>query len=313
MKKKCLLFVALVAACIALVGLLAVSSSAATSVKYTCSVFDGKATITDVDTSISGNVTIPSTLGGYLVTSIGSEAFSGCTSLESIEIPSSVTSIGSDAFRNCTRLTSVTFGENSQLTSIGSDAFYNTGYYNNTSNWENGVLYIGKHLIKAQASLFGAYTVKEGTVSIGSEAFSGCTSLASIEIPSSVMRIGSGAFEGCTSLESITLPFLGASKDGTSATHFGYIFGAYSYSYNDDYVPASLQTVVITGGASINARAFYNCKNLTSITIPSSVTSIGSGVFSGCTSLASITIPDSVTSIGSGNSNCKSSGKPPTL
>ena len=158
MKKKCLLFVALVAACIALVGLLTVSSSAATSGKYTYTVSNGEATITDVDTPISGNVTIPSTLGGYPVTGIGYCAFEGCTSLRSITIPSSVTSIGWDTFSGCTSLTSVTFGENSQLTSIGSSAFYdcssltsitipssvtsigssafyNTGYYNNTSNW----------------------------------------------------------------------------------------------------------------------------------------------------------------------------------
>ena len=42
---------------------------------YTYSVSDGEATITDVDTSISGNVTIPSTLGGYTVARVGSEAF----------------------------------------------------------------------------------------------------------------------------------------------------------------------------------------------------------------------------------------------
>ena len=51
---------------------------------------------------------------------------------------------------------------------------------------------------------------------------------------------------------------------------------------------------------SINQYAFWNCKNLTSITIPSSVTSIGEYAFYGCKSLTSITIPSSVTSIGDG-------------
>ena len=62
-------------------------------------------------------ITIPSS-----VTSIGSRAFYGCTSLTSITIPSSVTSIGSSAFYKCTKLTSVTIPEG--VTSIGNSAFY---------------------------------------------------------------------------------------------------------------------------------------------------------------------------------------------
>jgi len=97
---------------------------------------------------------------------------------------------------------------------------------------------------------------------------------------------------------------------------FGYIFGTSSYTggvattqwyYGSStssttsstyYIPASLKSVTITGG-NILYCAFYNCNNLTNITLSDGVTSIGNNAFYGCKSLASITIPDSVTSIGS--------------
>ena len=176
-------------------------ASAATSGYYTYTVSNGKATITDCNTSISGNVTIPSTLGGYPVTSIGSYAFEDCSSLTSVTIPNSVTSIGVWAFGFCSKLTSITIGDG--VTSIGEYAFSETGYYNNSSNWENNVLYIGKHLIKAEISIFGSYTIKEGTLTIAYLAFSRCDNLTSITIPDSVTSIGNNAFYNCTSLENV--------------------------------------------------------------------------------------------------------------
>ena len=129
---------------------------------------------------------------------------------------------------------------------------------------------------------------------IDNNGFSSYTSMTSIIIPASVTRINSGAFTGCSGLTSITIPFVGMGLNGTSNTHFGYIFGASSASGQNSSIPASLKTVIITGGNSVRASAFSGCTGITSVTLPASVTSIGSGAFSGCTGLTSVTFQGTI-------------------
>ena len=267
------------------------------------------------------------------VTSIGSYAFYNCTSLTSITIPASITIIGDVAFYGCNNLADVyitdvmawlkiscsaytkrpnyygklhILGESGSeiteltipdsVTKIGNYVFSNCSALTSITIPDK-VTSIGDYAFSGCSSLTGI-TIPDKVTSIGHYAFSGCSIFTSITIPDSVTNIGNSAFSGCSSLTSMTIPFVGASKNGTSNDHFGYIFGT-SYSHaNASCVPASLKTVVITGGTSIGYEAFYGCSSLTSITIPDSVTSIGNSAFSGCNSLTSITIPDDVTSIG---------------
>ena len=265
---------------------------------FTYSVSNGKATITGCDTSISGDVVIPATIGGYPVTSIGSYAFEDCRSLKSVTFGenSQLTSIGYYAFRYCTSLESVYITDlaswcNIKFTDSYSSPLYNGAdlYINNALAEEitipEGITSINSYILRGCTSV-KSIKIPSGVTSIGELAFTGCTSLASIEIPDSVTSIGSSAFRGCSSLASIEIP--------SSVTSIG------EHAF---YNCTSLASVTFGENSqltSIGYYAFYYCTSLTSIEIPSAVTSIGTCAFENCTSLASVIFGENsqLTSIG---------------
>ena len=130
---------------------------------------------TETNTLLRGckNTSIPTS-----VTTIGSNAFRGCSSLTSISIPTSVTTIGSNAFRGCSSLTSISIPNS--VTTIGDAAFLD-------------------------CNSLSSITIPNSVTTIGNYAFSGCSSLTTITIPNSVTSIGSGAFWNCSNLSSAIL------------------------------------------------------------------------------------------------------------
>ena len=220
-------------------------------------------------TGSAKEVSIPSVHQGLPVTSIGNQAFFGCSRLTSVTIPDSVTSIGGDAFRNCTGLTSITIPDS--VTSIGNRVF--EGCTSLTSVIiPDSVTSIGWRAFYNCDSLTSV-TIGDSVTSIGSSAFEGCTSLKSITIPDGVTSIERRAFQGCTSLTSITIP--------DSVTSIG---DQAFWNCN------SLTSIIIPDSVtSIGWDAFRDCTGLTSITIPDSVTSIGRYAFQYCDSLTSVT------------------------
>ena len=216
-------------------------------------------TITGCDKKASGALTIPATIEGKPVNSIGNEALRNCGFLTSITIPDSVTSIGEAAFFMSSNLTSITIGDS--VTSIGDYTFsqcrslttieVSAGNVNFTD--VNGVLFNAEKTVlhTYPAGKTGDnYTMPDSVNSIGDDAFYGSQRLTSITIPDGVTSIGNNAFSAIHRLKSITIP------DGVT---------------------------------SIGQTAFMDCTRLTSITIGDSVTSIGDHAFDGCRSLTAVT------------------------
>ena len=230
-------------------------------------VFKDEVTIIGCDKKASGALTIPATIKGKPVTSIGKEAFLG-SNLTSITIPDSVTSIGEGAFSMCSALTSISIPDS--VTSIGGGAFLGC------------------------KSLTGII-IPDGVTSIGDGAFSWCPSLTTIEVGEGNVNFTevNGVLFNAEKTVLLTYP---ASKTGANYTiPDGVTSIGISAFTNSQF----LRSITIPDSVtSIGVRAF-NRSSLTSITIPDSVTSIGVQTFDGCYRLTSITIPDSVTSIGS--------------
>ena len=253
------------------------------------------------------SITIPNS-----VTSIGNFAFSGCKDLTSITIPNSVTYIGEGAFKECS-LSSIDVEANNQNYASFDGVLYKKDITTliccprskRSITIPNSVIYIEDYAFYSCSSL-RSIIISNNVTSIGNFAFYDCDALTSITIPNSVTSIGNWAFSNCKALTSISI--------GNSVTSIGnYAFNntlwlnnqRYGCVYIDNYLytykgnmPENTHIDIKEGTTIICDGTFFDCKALTSITIPNSVTSIGEEAFYKCSSLTSITIPNSVTSIG---------------
>ena len=172
-------------------------------------------------------------------------AFYGCSSLESIELPSSVTIIGQSAFSHCSALATISLQEG--VTNIGRMSFCDC----------NSLINV---------------TIPNSVISIGDYAFAGCDLLESLNIPKDA-KLGGGVFSGCSKLENISVAQANESYSSEDGVLFRNLDEGKALSL---YPPAkSSRTYVIPDGVTrIDGDAFIGCENLISVQIPESVTDI---------------------------------------
>ena len=219
------------------------------------------------------------------VTKISRSAFYNCSGLTSVTIPNSVTSIGNYAFYGCTGLTTVTISNS--VTSIGNNAFYGTGL--------TSLVYNAHVFAFMPPSYSGAYTIPDGIEIIAGGAFEYCRGLTSVTIPNSVTSIGDKAFYGCRGLKTIIIP-ASVQTIGTAAFSSCANLTVIQVSAINPYYSA-VDGVLYNKNKTI-LHQFPAGKNVTSFTIPNTVTEISGSAFEYCSNLTSVTIPNSVTSIG---------------
>jgi hypothetical protein len=230
-----------------------------------------------------GEVVIPDDFN-----TIAPKAFYGCKSLTSIVIPSSITSIGDSAFLGCKGLKSVTISDG--LKTIGNNAFSSCISIENIA-------------------------IPKSVTTIGNEAFSCCTNIESVTIPQSIASIGRAAFTGCGNLKRVTIPdfhiLLGekAFNDGCTILLNGieeelsvdkakeiaeskareeaekikaqYIRDNFVIEGKvlKKYIGKGGDVVIPDGIEAVGERAFYDCENVTSITVPESVVEFEKSAF----------------------------------
>lgn len=304
-------------------------------------------------------------LSSCAVENIAMYTFESCDALETVLLPQGLKGIGQYAFRNCVKLSEISLPEG--LVTLNAQAFSGCGQYFEKTGLKTGlksitvpstVTTIGKSVFENCAALeeatvkstsvgenmfLGCVSLKKVTIgaeteSIKALAFSGCKSLAEVNMQSNVLaEIGKGAFQN-TAITQFTVPdtvdTLGAGSASSTGAKDGIFYGCsqletVTIGINVETIPdcmfadcESLSSVVFKENGKvkmIGRMAFFNCRSLKEIVLPSTLTQLGytgasytssttyCRTFEGCESLLSISLPEGVTKIGQGLfKNCTS-------
>ena len=252
------------------------------------------------------SVTLPSGL-----ISIGDRAFNSCISLTSLDLPSSLTTVGEMALAGCPQLTSLTL--HSGLTNIkGNNLLGGNMPYNNLKD----VRYIidsdletylqSNHPIIYDIRCGIKYYLNDqeitnleipsGITSIGDGVFLSSNNLTNLTLSSKITSAGKYAFNNCSNLKDIRYYIYDDLATYIQKGHPAfYVNCGIKYYWNNQEI-TTLE--IPTSVTSIGNHAFYGCNGLTSVEFPSNLSSIGDWAFSNCSGLTSVDLPSSITKMG---------------
>ena len=264
------------------------------------------------------------------VRSVGDGAFGNCTALRSIRLSDKMTVLSDHIFDGCSSLADIDMPDNPIAVSFS--VFNGTAYYNEPSNWENGVLYVDGYLIAVSKDFapLTEYTVKDGTIVIADDAFSGVgysSKLKKMTLPTGLYRIGQYAFSKLFSLTEINIPdtvrsigygaFSGTGYDAdTNYINGGLYIGNWLVAVNNvamtsftvqkgtvgvadgkdtSLFPTRAQKITVLELPSslryIGSRSFARLR-ITELRLPSKLQTLGNGAFVSCSALNTVNLGD---------------------
>ena len=226
--------------------------------------------------------------------------------IQSITIPSNVESIGANAFSGCSQINHVYW--NAIKCEVVDNGLFNSSSSNITSFiFGNGVEEIPHHICYNMNNIT-SITIPYGVVKIHNNAFQLCKNLTAITIPNSVTTLGESAFNGCTAWRVVlpnSLRYIGENAIYNTFTYNSERSWVDNTLYIDNYFikykssNTEVDNFAIKESTVVIAdAAFKDITNLSSISIPNTVTHIGARAFYNCRNVASINVPNKVESIG---------------
>ena len=232
--------------------------------------------------NLTGKLTLPGTLTLLGDWSYSAGAFQN-TAITEVEIKSGNQKLNIDqnTFRDCKKLKKVTLS--GRVAEIYASAFRDASVLT-TFTWADGNYdqTIGDYAFTG--TKLTSFNMPKRLISIGTGAFSDCTTLKSLTVNNAIQTIGNYAFKNCTGLTgTLSLP--------ASLTTLA------RNNYNGPFENTGYSTVIIADGYEdlyVGGDSFFGCKNLKKVVLPGRTTNLTSTAFNNCPKLESLTIKDIV-------------------